>query len=310
MNELRLPDLVLTEKDIPDIDFLNTVRSSDRDYTSQLEREQAELNKKIFHNDYWRYNKEKIEYRYNKQHFRCANDFESIDWSNTVAVVGCSHVFGQGVSEQYTISGILSNEFGIPAVNLGIPGASNRQIHANAISVRKYFNPKKIIVVWTYPNRNTWIYDYNNNWIYKNSMPGLLSSKEKNKIINDYGLPAKHLEPQCEDTLFDWKLSRYIHQVLGHTQYSVNDKFLHPGKEFIGKWLKVEDLKPYTDIFNLSDEGTAVPIELDNANFYQLINKYYARDLEFNPKLNCIYLRHWGEQIHRDFADLIVKEHF
>ena len=307
----NLSDLVLTSKDVPDIDFLNAVRGPDNsEYTSNNEKKKTELNKSIFHSEYWRYNNEKFYYKYNKQNFRCDHDFDDIEWGNTVVIVGCSHVFGQGVAAKHTISGILTHEHGINTVNLGIPGASNKQIHINATTVRKKYNPKKVIVVWTYPYRNTWIYDYKDQWLYKNTMPGF-DVALNTKMIKEYGLPAKHVEPQCEDTLFDWKLAQYIHCELGTAQYSVSDKFLYHSEDYIGRWLKVDDSEPYILMYSLSIENNQRNhVDLNDPDLYNLLNKYYARDLIYTPDKNSIDLGHWGEQIHRDFADLIVKEHF
>mgnify|MGYP000226787182 FL=1 len=88
----------------------------------------------------------------NSQRFRCA-EFDEIDWKTSYAMIGCSHVFGQGNDVENTIPSILTNITNTNCVNLGANGASREHTFLNSLKVLANTNVKKLIVLWTYSGR-------------------------------------------------------------------------------------------------------------------------------------------------------------
>ena len=91
-------------------------------------------------------------YTRNSEGYRCA-EFSSINWSNSIAVFGCSEVFGVSVPEDQTLPHHLSLLFGRPCINLGIPGASNRTIGLCVQRMYRRFGVTCGIILWTVPMR-------------------------------------------------------------------------------------------------------------------------------------------------------------
>lgn len=69
-----------------------------------------------------------VTYTINSWGYRCA-EFDTVDWKQCIAVIGCSFVFGTGLREEDTLPCVLSRELGLPVINLGVQGASNARIH-------------------------------------------------------------------------------------------------------------------------------------------------------------------------------------
>lgn len=97
---------------------------------------------------------DQYEYLYtrNSLGYRCA-EFDSILWNDSIAVFGCSEVFGVSVAEDQTLTHYLSALSGKPCINLGIPGGSNTTISLCVDFVYSVFAPRSGIVLWTSPYR-------------------------------------------------------------------------------------------------------------------------------------------------------------
>jgi len=97
---------------------------------------------------------DQYEYLYtrNSLGYRCA-EFGSILWNDSIAVFGCSEVFGVSVAEDQTLTHYLSQYTGKPCINLGIPGGSNTTISLCVDFVYSVFAPHSGIVLWTSPYR-------------------------------------------------------------------------------------------------------------------------------------------------------------
>ena len=97
---------------------------------------------------------DQYEYLYtrNSLGYRCA-EFDRIDWSSSIAVFGCSEVFGVSVAEDQTLTHYLSNCTGERCINLGIPGGSNTSISVLADWIYHLFKPSHSIIIWTAPHR-------------------------------------------------------------------------------------------------------------------------------------------------------------
>lgn len=100
----------------------------------------------------WFYANNKITYELNSQGYRC-KEFDEIDWINSYAVVGCSHIFGSGNRLEDTIPRLIQKKTGVNCINLGVPSSSCEHQFLNTLLLLSYTKVKKVIVVWTYPTR-------------------------------------------------------------------------------------------------------------------------------------------------------------
>jgi hypothetical protein len=104
---------------------------------------------------WWIYHQKKIEYRNNSRGYR-APEFDTIDWKNSIVVLGDSNVYGVGLAEEDTISSVLSHLSGYNVVNLGSPGSSIEFSFMNSIIIKNnYATPKAIVQLWTTRDRYT-----------------------------------------------------------------------------------------------------------------------------------------------------------
>jgi len=104
--------------------------------------------------DDWKYRTQEVFYNLNNNGYR-AQPWEKIDWENSVVVLGCSCVFGTGLSEFETLDAALADAYnGRPFINLGYPGGSNEHILYNLTMLFKYFPmPAGVIVSYTTTDR-------------------------------------------------------------------------------------------------------------------------------------------------------------
>jgi hypothetical protein len=94
-------------------------------------------------------------YTLNSQGFR-APEFLKVDWANSVVVLGCSIVFGEGLDNTQCLTHQLSEIIGRPVINLGIPGAGPDLIFYNSMVLqRKYPQTQQVIIVWPGADRLT-----------------------------------------------------------------------------------------------------------------------------------------------------------
>ena len=249
-------------------------------------------------------------YNHNSDGFRNDIEFDTVDWDNTCAIVGCSFVYGQAIEKYNTISSILTSEYNLPTMNLGVPGASNRRIHNNAIQVIKKYKPKKVIILWSYPNRNTWTYDYNewDGWTHEDiHNAGLIKDRaEKKELQFKKFVPNDYIESDyCCNTLYDYQLYKDVHDILGTVQYHVNDKNKGPMQE--AEWIKPNDITYYQMRHDI--ECGELKLDYNNPKHMKYINDFYARDMFINND-GSVSLAHYGRSINRDIADLIYRENF
>lgn len=102
----------------------------------------------------WKYRTQEVMYNLNNNGYR-AQEWEKIDWENSVVLLGCSCTFGTGLSEFETLDAAMCNAYGgRPFINLGYPGGSNEHILYNLTMLFKYFPmPKGIIISYTTTDR-------------------------------------------------------------------------------------------------------------------------------------------------------------
>lgn len=97
----------------------------------------------------WHYRSKAIQYKSNKLKYR-NDEFDTIDWNNSIVVFGCSMVFGIGVANDETISHYLQEHTGIATVNMGIGGSSNFHTWHNVLQlIDAGYKPKAIVNVYT-----------------------------------------------------------------------------------------------------------------------------------------------------------------
>ena len=95
----------------------------------------------------------KITYSLNRQGYR-EQEWNFIDWNNSIVCLGCSHTFGVGVPECDTIPAQLQKKLKINFVNLGIPGGCNFFSVINSANlINRNIKPKAVIFQRTYKDR-------------------------------------------------------------------------------------------------------------------------------------------------------------
>jgi hypothetical protein len=123
-------------------------------FTYSDSKEQLYKNKKLQPNN-WIYRTKKIEYLYNEHGFRERN-FSELNWCDSVVIIGCSIVQGEGLAKEDTIADQLSKIIKIPVINLGVAGGGVDLSCWNSTVLHENFPvPKAIVHVWPSVDRYT-----------------------------------------------------------------------------------------------------------------------------------------------------------
>lgn len=104
----------------------------------------------------WHYRFKKITYKANKLKYRC-EEFENINWSESIVIFGCSNVFGTGLAEDELIDFHIENITGIKTVNMGIMGSSIFHSLTNIVNMLN-FEIKPLAVVNVYTGLDRFLY--------------------------------------------------------------------------------------------------------------------------------------------------------
>jgi hypothetical protein len=97
-------------------------------------------------------------YTTNSEGYR-TQEFDTIDWSNSAVIFGCSNVFGIGVDDDDTLSSQLSKMIDMPVINMGVGASSMEFSFYNSMILHKqYPTPKAIIHVWSALERTTYYF--------------------------------------------------------------------------------------------------------------------------------------------------------
>jgi hypothetical protein len=93
-------------------------------------------------------------YTLNSHGYR-APEFSTVDWTQSLAIFGCSFTFGEGLTDDAdTIAAHLEHALGRPVINLGIPGASPMLMWALTTQlVDSGIRPRDCAYIWPSPNR-------------------------------------------------------------------------------------------------------------------------------------------------------------
>lgn len=294
---------------IPDIHFLNSTFDGFKNSTVELDLDiQCIKRNKNFFGEYSNGLKYQTapKYTFNSDGFRCDNNLEDINWDNTYVLVGCSHAFCQGVNDDETIVHFLKQNHGINVVSLGIPGASNKQIHTNAIAAEKLLKPKGVIILWTYSNRWTWVHDYElekGNWLFETGHPANLSTRKFKELQQTINLPKQFGDVFNYDILMDYKLHWETHKLLGHYQYDVEGFWRPNNEKALWKMSRNDQFSEYERLHRVSYYNE---FELKNTTLQRTLYDYFACD--FFPNGKNIELRHFGKRINEDIAIMINND--
>ncbi len=88
-------------------------------------------------------------YTYNELGYRGDSISKNID----ILSVGCSHTEGIGVNDNETWPHYVAEALNMTHINMGFTGRSNDYISRTVTSYVRFFNPKYVFVMYTYPSR-------------------------------------------------------------------------------------------------------------------------------------------------------------
>jgi len=104
----------------------------------------------------WYYRNNPISYQINSDGYR-SQEFDSIDWANSVIIFGCSNVFGLGLHEKDTLSYRLSSLIDKPVINMGINGSGMEVALLNSVILNKHYpSPLAVIQIWSHHLRTSY----------------------------------------------------------------------------------------------------------------------------------------------------------
>jgi hypothetical protein len=168
----------------------------------------------------WKYRTAPVQYTLNSQGYR-TDEFEDINWQESVVIFGCSMAFGIGVTDCETVSSILSKIIDRPVINMAISASSIDYNLHNAIVLRSgYPKPKAVVDVWT---------GYDRTIMYKETQLmylGPWSTQDFHDKTGPY-VGIDYMQEWMQDTthaqaqsLFNTKLSRQLWKNTTHIEGS------------------------------------------------------------------------------------------
>lgn len=167
------------------------------------------------------------------------DEFDTVDFSNSYIIVGCSHVMGVGQRFEDTIGEQLSKKLGKRVINIGAVGAGNEVIFYNTLWANS-LNPLGIITLWSHTNRiffyrNDGEFDFISHYNYN-------ESEIKNYIKEDYVLQSSDLYMKTElykQILIQYnKVQHFNFFDYGHNDYrpiydwDLARDMMHKGKDY------------------------------------------------------------------------------
>ena len=104
-------------------------------------------------------NDELAHMKINSLNYRTDN-FENIDWNNSIVLFGCSNVFGTGLKDNETIAYKLEEILQRPVINMGVPSSSIAYSVFNQIILASMnITPYAVINLWTSINRVSYFFE-------------------------------------------------------------------------------------------------------------------------------------------------------
>lgn len=117
-------------------------------FLSTEEKHEYQRNKKKLGVE-WDYSKKEITYKLNSNFYR-APEWDTVNWKESVVILGCSHVFGEGLANNETVVCQLENLLDRPVINLGQSGTSTIFSWHNSLRLFETFGvPYAVIQLWT-----------------------------------------------------------------------------------------------------------------------------------------------------------------
>lgn len=209
--------------------------------------------------EHWVWQKTDIEYNVNELGYRM-KEFDDIDWSNYIALFGCSYGAGIGLPYQETYGMRISKDIGADFVNGSVPGCSNDVIFTN---VSRLLNsnkplPRMMIIAWTSMSRVTYWHK------------GRPETYRVNRILNPWNRSyVNYLEMEREWGYMLLEKKRWIDAVCNRLSIPVLHITSFLGYEF------TDDIHK----FIYDEEQTAV-----NINNVEYLNRNVARDVHIRGK--------------------------
>jgi len=148
-------NLLFSDKLLIDVSKIYHHKSKVLDFYDTDTSELFVENKKKMGKEWIWYDKP-ITYELNSLGYRM-KEFENIDWTNYMMVLGCSHTFGTGMPFEDLFSTRISKNLNMDIVNAAIPGGANNAMLINLNKLLSKKTPPKLIICnWTFLHR--WSY--------------------------------------------------------------------------------------------------------------------------------------------------------
>lgn len=164
----------------------------------------------ILRGEHWDYFNKPITYKFNSQGYRTA-EWDTIDWKESVVVFGCSHVVGEGLAEEDTITSQLSKLLNRPVINLGASGTSMSFSFYNSTMLYKNLpTPYAVVQQWSSCNRME-LYTSDNTLLH---MPQIdLNNKfYRNWMLHEEN-PHTHMYMTAHACRFMWESKTKYHEL-------------------------------------------------------------------------------------------------
>jgi hypothetical protein len=190
----------LTRGPLIETDYTNL----DTNFFSMDSKDRYIKNSKDFklRGEHWDYFDKTITYKFNSQGYR-ASEWTDIDWKESVVVLGCSYVVGEGLAEEDTITAQLSKLLQRPVVNLGVSGTGMSFSFYNSVMLHKNLpTPYAVVQLWSNSNRIE-LYTSSNVLLYS---PQIDSDNEfyRNWILNEEN-PNTHMYMMAQASRCMWE---------------------------------------------------------------------------------------------------------
>lgn len=177
--------------------------------TDNYETHQKNLEKKPKD---WYYRNHKVNYTLNSYGYR-TNEFEDIDWKNSIVLFGCSHMFGEGVDDNDTISANLERLIRVPVINMGMSGTSIQfALHNSLMLYKKYGPPKAVLYGLTGLTRYMFYHKY-----YVSNSTRYEGTPEEEKYICDHFIPYNLINLELIKRLWEDKCKCHIFSTFERT---------------------------------------------------------------------------------------------
>jgi hypothetical protein len=137
----------------------------------------------------WYYRNNTITYTCNSDGYR-TQEFESVDWANSIVIFGCSYIFGVGVDDADTVGARLETLLDCPVINMGVGGSSMLFNLHNSVLLRDgYPTPKAVVMFWPaydrIPEYNTYSVKSYGSWnVEPNTLADVWFKNQNHSIVN------------------------------------------------------------------------------------------------------------------------------